>query len=993
MKNIKNLPKEKDQGLNAYTYTKNFCLSRYSSLACLVTRLLLVSLPVSKHKIMSAISDGFQRECKILLSTIFTIPPHPPTCSAFLLISSLKSTSVFTSPQSSQIKRLCVDALHSTLVSNNISQFSNDDYAVDTVNNICVNDKNFDETLSMMSSALEYGHEITFTPLYKFHSDPTLSMSALLSSIARSAQSKIEEFNILRPSLKEQARALEKSCAALRQKINSKNAKTASLSDSWSMLKELSTLESLYDEARLRTIPLDCRVKMVGRGFKVGVGACWLEEADCSFSCNIQRTDDTPQVTVTINGKVSSLSENIYLRQHSMPTLRLKSFSSSCSFASQVPLLFSPHAGWSVSKQSLQLTLSDLKSRIEMYGPTLQPPQSVIKFVCEQVIKILIVRNLEKFVPNEIGMYLVNVSTRMCENVLGGGVKIRGPSVGVLRASIEGGGEYSIKARELLGLELSQAVILTKFNSCFLRNCCVDGVGKEENAIDLETIVGIVRLAQRVARHDKYGKYFVEIFSMAYHNFVGSSDPSSDNFLDCNELFSKALMLAKNPIKVSVDVDQYDVNADVQALLKAMQHLITRLSYDNLGGKGVVVEEENGFAEGRGNENDVLLQEVKAAVNSVFIPIRRTLAVLSVNAKKIATDFGLNVTGDSEAEGALVNIRIANFQSLCTPSLPTSLVDFCTSQYTTKIHQAGPGLFKYEMVRMNVDDDDIFNSTKNNSEQNFLVSGTMENMESKLVVDTSLLPSLVDDFSTIGIVDIVGVKKIENQDDTDCKEETEARLLRDMRQLAETTKMHHAIQVLYNLGDLRARMFLPCLIREIIAGGEQLIDFGSLRNNNHKNIEEDDEISSNGNRKVCENATALSDLNSRFLSALELMILVAEKHTKRAEFKCSLAGKMSLQHEQGDRAKIILRASGDVGRGKSEDDDDDGTIREVQKPLSLVWDTSFVEVVDDVKLVIEKFKGSSNENAEEELLRHDSRKNKIRSKWRRRLSKWGGSDK
>jgi len=271
---------------------------------------------------------------------------------------------------------------------------------------------------------------------------------------------------------------------------------------------------------------------------------------------------------------------------------------------------------------------------------------------------MLITRNLEKIVPNEMGMYLATIDRRNCANLIGGVVRITGPRVSDLSAEIHNKHDNkSLRARELLTINLEEAKSLVNFGEWFFDACTQ---ADNDDPIEVKTIAKLVDLTQRIVKDPHYGKFFQTLFSASLQTF-GSS-------LDAGRLFSRTMEISKNPIEVSVDISKYEINMDLQAFIKNLSQMTTRLSYDSLGGQGVAT-----LAGEDVKEEDVLLVETRNAVNSVCIPLRRSLAIAAINVKKVSLDFFLDVKGDfkkqaqatkSEYEeggsGAYVNVVCQN---------------------------------------------------------------------------------------------------------------------------------------------------------------------------------------------------------------------------------------------------------------------------------------------------------------------------------------------
>jgi hypothetical protein len=154
----------------------------------------------------------------------------------------------------------------------------------------------------------------------------------------------------------------------------------------------------------------------VGNGFKVGVGAVWLASLAAPFSCSLVpgtgglARQDRATVTTDIGsqenpGVISFTASELYLKADNFPTLRLESCEATCEFSSHVPIQFkTQRQQWKVGG-GLKIQMHKMKSRMTTSGGlTTNPPQALVRFAVEQVLKLIITKNLKQFFPPEIGM-------------------------------------------------------------------------------------------------------------------------------------------------------------------------------------------------------------------------------------------------------------------------------------------------------------------------------------------------------------------------------------------------------------------------------------------------------------------------------------------------------------------------------------------------------------------------------------------------------------
>ena len=269
-------------------------------------------------------------------------------------------------------------------------------------------------------------------------------------------------FTAAKPSLKKLAGILSSKVTALRKQLDSQTT----LAECWATQKLLDRAEVEYDATRLKTIPSHLSIKLVGDGFKVGVGALWMEQLTADFTVSMAanaaadkrnpygRACVTSVVGSAANpGSISFRANDLYLKSDNFPTLRLETFEAKCEFTSVVPIHFKSERQRFKVGPGLKVNIKKISSKMTTAGGlAAAPPQTMIRFATEQVLRMIIVQNIQQFFPPEIGMYLEQANVEHT-NGAAGTLKIAGPNVKDLEAQLANDAPGS---QELLNLSREQ---------------------------------------------------------------------------------------------------------------------------------------------------------------------------------------------------------------------------------------------------------------------------------------------------------------------------------------------------------------------------------------------------------------------------------------------------------------------------------------------------------------------------------------------------------
>lgn len=200
-------------------------------------------------------------------------------------------------------------------------------------------------------------------------------------------------------------------------------------------------------------------------------------------------------------------------------------------------------------------------------GNSVKPPQTLIRFIVEQVLKLLIASNLKKFLPHELGRYLEKVKPERMNSVYGT-LSVSGPHAGDLEANIcNKDNECSIRGRDLLNITRDQAISFVSFASNFAK-------------VDLSSTARLAKYVKSKVNHENnkaVAPDLIKIWQKAYDTFCKINSPSEDAIIDFETLFCKhATHISRNPIDIKLELHHIDVSLESQPALKGLTNFFTR---------------------------------------------------------------------------------------------------------------------------------------------------------------------------------------------------------------------------------------------------------------------------------------------------------------------------------------------------------------------------------------------------------------------------------
>ena len=484
---------------------------------------------------------------------------------------------------------------------------------------------------------------------------------------------------------------------------------TTTLRDCWRLQRRLDSEEANYDCARLQTIPPQCTIKLVGHGFKVGAESIWLESLATNFQVETsnQKAAEAaaPSLFMRVGdetrlGSISFRADNIYLRSDSLPTsIKLDNFSATCKFTTVVPIIFESankrHGGgqaWKLGKE-FKLKLKKIEPKLTRSGNSMKPPQTLIRFVLEQVIKIVLLQNLKKIIPPEVGTYLKKVKHGGLQ-FLNGNLVISGPLIQELEAPLLGDNGSSCAARRLLKLTKKQVENVVTFARAFCN----------EDLSTLAKLSAYVKL--KVLQTESMTPILIKIWQLAYDTFTSSDARAA---VDIGDLFCRTVAtLSRNPVTVKLLMSRLDVSLETQFFLKFLSNWLIRIIYESFGGKSDASGEEEAAdtttakdesfgvkSDASGEEEaadtttakDELLMAIRENVLSIIIPLRRSLLICGNHLEKLFCAARLRISNTNDDElaeqvsaktPATLSVKCYGLEAMISPQFAASMADFCT---------------------------------------------------------------------------------------------------------------------------------------------------------------------------------------------------------------------------------------------------------------------------------------------------------------------------
>ncbi|GMH53527.1 hypothetical protein TL16_g01471 [Triparma laevis f. inornata] len=759
---------------------------------------------------------------------------------------------------------------------------------------------------------------------------------------------KLDEWTAERPNVKKRVAILQTHVEKLRKDLES----ASSLAACWALQKEVDAAEAEYDEARLRTIPPACSIQLVGAGFKVGVGSIWLENLVAPF---VMQTTKQPEVSVhmkiggtgshsetsTTMGVVSFYTENVYLRADNFPTLRLDAFSAKCDFTSDVPIVYKKgRKAWKVGSK-LSISLKKIEPKITMSGgSSVKPPQALIRFAVEQVIKIIITKQLKQLIPPELGLYLDAVPEERMNSV-SGTLSVGGPHTMDIESVLSNDSVSSERGRKLLKLTREQATHLITFANNFV-------------GVDIVSAAKLANYVKTMVIHENSGEsramapILVTLWQLSYDMYSELNGAGGSARIDIKRLFcEEARRLSQNPIVVNCELAHMDVSLQVQTFLKALSNFMTRAVYENFGGKGVVVDEE-----GEQETQDELLKGSRKNINSIMIPLRRAFLILAANMTRMICSVDGKVNNVMANTPAELRLECLNLEILGSPSLPATMLDFMTRKYTITCNQSNDRngrdkRFFFEMVRLlgsegggeeggeegGVEEGSDLEQSIDHSvvaplTQDFNMRGFFQNMASKVIYN----PLVLMEMDTIGMVELNLMETFFDKE----SENTEEALMKDAKGLAGKPQ---PLQVHFTSESMLTECKFMVLLKELVIIVTELLRFGGADFDKVAKADDDEKM--------------MADLREKLARIIRLVLGIVDKHTSTEKFKFQLSNNMKISSDE--KGEITIELEGNLSEGGG-----DGA------PLSLEWETTFIDIVNDFKAVILEFRRSGNEGEEDE---------------------------
>ena len=264
-------------------------------------------------------------------------------------------------------------------------------------------------------------------------------------------------------------------------------------------------------------------------------------------------------------------------------------------------------------------------------------------------------------------------------------------------------------------------------------------------------------------------------------------------------------------------------------------------------------------------------------------------------------------------------------QILCTPSMPTTFMDFMTRQYETTCRtvllEDGRRRFKYKMMKEEDDDDE-----EEDEEElpKFVLKGHFEQMRLIVAYDPAV--------SERGNVKLGLMPSYHGQTGL-LSEESLRKTCEENAGRGEEPLLAH-----FTADAMTTEVALMAMVPEMIAMFAEFLKWGGASfDKERKEEEEEGEGEGEG-----VDERMLRDLRDKFQRILVIVLKIVHKHTSTETFNMVVSS--ALRVSSNDEGGVIIEVQGN----SSEEGE--------KLPLSLEWTTTFVDIVEDMKKVIEEFR-------------------------------------
>ena len=504
---------------------------------------------------------------------------------------------------------------------------------------------------------------------------------------------------------------------------------------------------------------------------------------------------------------------------------------------------------------------------------------------------------------------------------------------------------------------------------------------KEVCGIDVSSCAKIVTYYKsQILNNEKSGADLIVLWQKAFDLFVAANKSPAEAQINIIQFFNEdAKKLAESPISINLEMSYVDLSVEVQAVLKTISQFLIRFVYENLGGTGISDEEEDDQMRAQTlvamgtpkalHMKDELAIGVRAALNSVCIPLRRAFVVVANHLKRMTSDVKGSVIGRKN-QPALLSLSCNNLQVLATPSLPTSFLNFTMRKYITvcaikefehRVTKKGTKRMCYELSKAipegfgmwdapgewdaaklgDVEESEALDEvasvgssssfSSGDLAANFKLTGYFDNFASVIVFDPKTLENHTDRGN--GVVEMGLMKSYHTNRDHDNTESSlqtnNAELQQERDELGKETT---PFQLCLTVEKMHTEAGLMMMIEEGILCLGEFLKFGG---------------SASGN--VNHNDGMMKDLDDKLFRVIAVVLRAVEKHTSRETFRLHVA--VSTRVSSTSDNKLLMNIEG------NSDDRHDA-------PVKIKWETSFVDIVNDIKSVLAEFRDGGEDGSD-----------------------------
>ncbi|OQS06241.1 hypothetical protein THRCLA_01716 [Thraustotheca clavata] len=362
-------------------------------------------------------------------------------------------------------------------------------------------------------------------------------------------------------------------------------------------------------------------------GVYIGLGDIWMSSYHTSFSIETQRT--APHVVLRLTPlsdsglKIRATNFKVY-SEGRIPTFHCDEINIEVQFNADIPLTFDALTGWSVNKETLDVSFSSLKYYERQNNSAIQGKanDSVLKMFLNRVLPSVVEEAAVNFFSSEIGVLFKEGRAKVR---LTGDIHLEGRPLSVFDASIgakspEDSSEAD-EARALLSLTEAQGDILFKLYKLFVSPSSTNILKKKifsNDTLPHLSIRDLIEYAQHIRRQPNVR----HLLAACWQTAIRLLSPNDDGSLDFLGLLETVEEIESYPVDVSLAFHSTNIRVDLCEGAAAAYASIERTLRQKLASRPEMkqqIEKELEVLETGYNNINLLLSKVASRVDEVAV--------------------------------------------------------------------------------------------------------------------------------------------------------------------------------------------------------------------------------------------------------------------------------------------------------------------------------------------------------------------------------------